>query len=59
MEGDLNAITMLLGGTLENSMETRADTAGSNDVSGKQIEFETEIFIEELRKFGCLWNTSL
>ena len=38
---------------------TSIEAGETEEERGVSTDFEVELFIEEIRKLGCLWNTSL
>jgi hypothetical protein len=49
----------LIGNQATESSETTLANIEASEKEEVSTDFDVELFIEEVRKLGCLWNTSL
>ncbi|XP_028418946.1 uncharacterized protein LOC114544533 [Dendronephthya gigantea] len=54
-----NSATEQANPAIDSSEAPLTNIEAGEEERGMSIDFEVELFIEEIRKLGCLWNTSL
>ncbi|XP_028396781.1 uncharacterized protein LOC114532138 [Dendronephthya gigantea] len=54
-----NSATEQANPAIESSEAPLNNIEAGEEERGMSVDFEVELFIEEIRKLGCLWNTSL